>query len=448
MRMRSTTDPLEVDGRIEPVIPAVIRDVELTEPLPYLPAQRDGVRVDRAWLLVRYCTEPLSMVQVDVPSGGLAPDEIGRVIAAQAGPQVLSRLPDGGLADASTLGAIPPAGLSAPADSGFLSGRVRALEHAPPVTVVVCTRDRPGPLRRLLESVLSQSYPRLRVLVVDSAPTNDLASAAVAEVAEARDVEYLRVDLPGLARARNAAARARPGETIAWVDDDVVVDEHWLAEIARCLYEDPGADVICGSVVPAELESRAQVWFEEFGGLVKGRGFTAAEFSPATRDSHNPLFPLPPFGAGANMVTRPGVVERVGFFDPALGAGTPAMGGEDTLFLSQVLMSGGTLVYRPCMLARHYHRRDLTELRRQLVGYGTGLTAAYTALLRRSPGVIPALLATVPRAARELRGRGETRAATIGPDFPAELLKANRRAMLRGPVAYLRGRRSGLVGTG
>jgi hypothetical protein len=195
-------------------------------------------------------------------------------------------------------------------------------------------------------------------------------------------------------------------------------------------------------VVPAELETDAQVWFEQFGGHSKGRGFTPDVFSPATARRQSPLYPLPPFGAGANMTFRPGVLERIGGFDPALGAGTPAMGSEDTLAFTQVLLAGGTIAYQPSALVRHYHRRDLAGLRRQLAGYGCGLTAAYTSLILSRPGLIWPLLRLVPRALRDLRGAGAPRLAGLGADFPREVLRANRRGMLAGPAAYLRGRRT------
>ena len=70
------------------------------------------------------------------------------------------------------------------------------------------------------------------------------------------------------------------------------------------------------------------------GGHSKGRGFTPAVFSPDTARIQSPLYPLPPFGTGANMAFRPRVIERIGGFDTALGAGTPAMGSEDTLAFS------------------------------------------------------------------------------------------------------------------
>jgi glycosyltransferase involved in cell wall biosynthesis len=414
-----------VDRRVSPSRgPAVVRDVEVTEPFPSIPGSRpDGSRTDRAWLLVRRCSQPLGLLRVDLPASGLTPAEV-----ASAVHQAFGALPSGG--------------------ARYLAARAEALATAPDLTVVICTRGRPDSLARTVDSVVVQGCSTVRVLVVDNAPADGSTREVVRAAARRGAVDYLVAPAPGLSHARNAAVAAAPGETLAWIDDDEIVDEHWLAEIAWGLRAHPTADILCGSVIPAELETEAQLWFEQFGGLVKGRGFTPAVFGPATRSGYHPLFPLPPFGAGANMVTRPGVIERLGGFDPALGAGSPAFGGEDTLLFMELLRSGGTIAYEPGILTRHYHRRDLDGLRRQLVGYGTGLTAAYAALVRRHPSTIPALLGIVPRAARELFGRGGRRTATIEADFPADLLRANRRGMLSGPAAYRRGRtrtRSGIA---
>jgi hypothetical protein len=192
--------------------------------------------------------------------------------------------------------------------------------------------------------------------------------------------------------------------------------------------------------VPAELVTKPQLWFESFGGHSKGRGFTPYVFAPPY--AQDPLFPLPPFGTGANMAWRPGVASSIGGFDPALGAGTPAMGSEDTLAFTSVLRAGGTIVYHPGAIVRHYHRRDLVGLERQLTGYGTGLTAAYASLVRAHPSVLVDLARLAPRALRELYANDGLRAGGLSDDFPRELLRANRRGMLRGPFAYARGRRS------
>ncbi len=420
-------------------VPGIVRDVEMSEPLPHIPP-RDAAdrRVAQAWLLVRVFTEPLGLLALDIPDAGLPAITIARAIEARYGAAVRERVARAG--GDPTLPFVD--GVAAESEPAFLTRRAAVLRDAPPITVVLCTRDRPATVATCLESLLAQEYPRFRVLVVDNAPSDEATARVVRAFAERGPVGYLLAPVPGLSNARNAALAAAPDEILAWIDDDEVADRHWLAEIARALAEHPEADAVSGVIVPAELETLPQVWFEQFGGHSKGRGFTPAVFSPATAKAQSPLYPLPPFGTGANMAFRPGVLERIGGFDPALGAGTPAMGSEDTLAFTQVLRTGGTVVYQPTAVTRHAHRRDLEGLRRQLVGYGVGLAAAYTALVLREPRVVFGLLRLVPTAVRDLFGHDTARTATIRADFPRELLAGNLRGMLRGPRAYLAGRRA------
>jgi cellulose synthase/poly-beta-1,6-N-acetylglucosamine synthase-like glycosyltransferase len=191
---------------------------------------------------------------------------------------------------------------------------------------------------------------------------------------------------------------------------------------------------VAGLIVPARLDTQAQEWFEWYGGHSKGRGFTAAEFS--RHGPQSPLFPLPPFGTGANMAFRREALARIGGFDVAMGAGTPTQASEDTLAFTLVLLAGYRIAYEPAALTRHHHRQDIESLARQLHGYGVGLAAYYLALVRHRPRVLPALLGLVPAAARYLRGGDVTGTATAG-DLPASLSGCLRRGLLTGPRAYL-----------
>jgi GT2 family glycosyltransferase len=401
-----------------------VLDIEATAPLPAIPAPRwPGPGGARAWLLVRVDREPVGALMVELPGDGLPAAAVGEIVEAALGERIRRASRSAGL---------------------VARQREEAIAAGPELTVVVCTRDRPAALARCLDSILAQRYRRFRVLVVDNAPEGGATAEAVRAVGRPELVERIVAPVSGLSHARNAAVAATRGETLAWIDDDEVADPFWLCGIARALLAHPGAGIVSGPVAPAELQTPAQVWFEQFGGHSKGRDFTPAVFSPDTAAAQSPLYPLPPFGAGANLATRPGVIESIGGFDTALGAGTRSMGGEDTLALTQVLLDGGTIVYQPSALVWHYHRRDLAGLHRQLYGYGTGLTAAYTALLLRRPGVLPGLVRLAPTALRDLAGGGASaRTATIGPDFPRALLRANLRGMVYGPVTYLAGRRRG-----
>ncbi|WP_084701568.1 glycosyltransferase family 2 protein [Cryptosporangium arvum] len=419
-------------------IPGVVLDVELSAPLPSVHAVDTlGHRREAAWVIVRLFTEPLAMVRLDLPSDDeLSPEDLLGGILAECREAIAARI------DVSSLtpDGVPLAAL--PATPPFLAGRARALELAPPVTVVICTREHPDELRDCLISLTDQEFDRFDVLVVDNAPSSDRTRHVVEEFASRLRIEYVVESRPGLSRARNAALAAlsrEPGERIvAWTDDDVRADPHWVAEIVRAFVENPAAAAVSGVVVPAELRTDAQVWFEQFGGHSKGRGFTADEFGPLTAQS--PLYPLPAFGVGANMALRLSALRSLKGFDEALGAGTPAQGGEDTLIFSRLLDRGATTLYHPAALVRHVHRADLDGLRTQMAGYGAGLTAFYAALLRDDPRRLVRLLALVPRAWKDLTSSDSVRVGTVRDDFPPELFAANRRGMLAGPWRYVRGR--------
>ena len=391
-------------------VPAVVLDLDLADPLPAVPGvAADGRRVLRAWVLVRLFTEPLGAALIDVPPNGVRPAELG----AALGDAVGSRL--GGLP-------LPIDGYSPATEPPFLATRRAVLAAAPHITVVVCTRERPGALARCLDSLIAQQYPAFRVLVVDNAPITGTTAEVTRAAARRGPVEHLVEHRAGLSFARNAAVAAAPGQILAWIDDDAVADPHWLAEIARALDAYPKADVVSGVIVPAELESRTQLWFEMLNGV---RDFELAVHRLGTARLH-------PYACGANMTFRPGVLERIGMFDTALGAGTPAMGAEDTQALTRVLLGGGTIVHQPTALTHQFHRHDLDGLRRHISGRSTGAVAAYLSLVLGKPS----LLRSMPGALREIWRRDAP------ADVPRELLRAGRRGLLAGPGAYVKGRRT------
>ena len=74
---------------IEPtgdVLPAVVLDIEISDPLPTVAAVgADGRRVRQAWMLVRLFTEPIGTVLVDVPEHGLRPADLAARDRGRAG---------------------------------------------------------------------------------------------------------------------------------------------------------------------------------------------------------------------------------------------------------------------------------------------------------------------------------------------------------------------------
>ncbi len=418
---------------------AHVLDIELTKPITGLQRKNaDGVQASRAWALVRLFGESLGLDVLEIPPEGLGPEAVE---AAVMGRRFIRLSQIVGIDEMSLTQDAAREALRRIGSTTFSRAHADFVARAPRWSVVVCTRERPENLRQCLTSLICQDHPDFAVWVIDNAPTSGNTRQIVASFCADLDIHYVVEPRPGLSRARNAALRKElGGEFVAWLDDDEVADSLWLSELARAFDGRPEVVAASGAVVPAELTTRTQLWFEQFGGHSKGRGFTEDEFSPHTWSKQHPLYPLPPFGVGANMAFRTEALLRLGGFDEALGAGTPAQGSEDTKMFTDLLRAGGTVVYQPSAITRHFHRRDLVGLRRQMRGYGSGLTAFYTASVLARPSTLADLIRLAPRALRDLYSADSLRVATLEDDFPRDLLTENRRGMAAGPWLYLRGR--------
>lgn len=325
----------------------------------------------------------------------------------------------------------------------------------PRTTVVVASRERPEQLARALDSLLGQDHPDYEILVVDNAPltgaTHDLVHTTYGD----RAVRYVREDTPGLAAAHNrglAAADAR-ADVLAFTDDDVIADPHWLTALTTPFAEDPRLGCVTGLILPARLSTPAQILLESHGGFTKG--FAPRDYDPLRPPADEPLFPFTAgsFGSGANMAFRTRALRDIGGFDPATGTGTPARGGDDLYGFVRVLTAGHRLRYTPDAVVWHHHRETWQDLRNQAYGYGAGLTAYLTALLVRRPGLLPALLTRLPRGLAHARAMTASRGSTGTEDavpgehgahshpWPRELSRLERRGMLYGPLGYVKARR-------
>jgi GT2 family glycosyltransferase/SAM-dependent methyltransferase len=280
------------------------------------------------------------------------------------------------------------------------------------VTVAICTRDRPEALERCLRSIVEAHGAPDEVLVVDNAPH---AATTRGMLTNFPAVRYVPQPRPGLSAARNAAAREATGDLLAFVDDDVIVHPMWLTALRRP-FNDPDVMAVTGLVLPAELETEAQVAFETlFGGLARGfeRARYDRDFLRATVAYGMPVWMI---GAGANMAVRRAAFDLVGDFDERLGAGAAGCS-EDSEFWYRLIAEGWACCYEPDSVVFHYHRRDPAALTGQIHDYLRGHTAALFvqfARFRHGGNLRRALLALpnyfVKRALRSLPRRTAERA--------------------------------------
>ncbi|MEU9702332.1 glycosyltransferase [Streptomyces sp. NPDC047981] len=321
---------------------------------------------------------------------------------------------------------------------------------APPrACVVVATRERADQLARALDSLLDQDHPDHEILVVDNAPRTRETEELVTRKYGDR-VRYVREDTPGLAVAHNTGLAHARAEIVAFTDDDVVADPHWLTALTAPFAADPRLGCVTGLILPARLRTPAQILLESHGGFAKG--FAPRLYDPLRPPADEPLFPFTAgsFGSGANMAFRTRALQAAGGFDPATGTGTAARGGDDLYAFVAVLSAGFRLRYTADALVWHHHRESPQDLRDQAFGYGAGLTAYLTATLVRRPALLPAFLARLPRGlahARSMTARRDTGGddvpgahGALTHPWPRSLSRLERRGMLYGPLGYAKAR--------
>jgi GT2 family glycosyltransferase len=307
----------------------------------------------------------------------------------------------------------------------------------PSVTVVVSTRDREDSLRAALRSLLAVDYPDFDVIVVDNAARTDDTANVVISLADPR-IRMIKEPVAGLSRARNTGVAHATGRIIAFTDDDVVVDPGWLGALVRGFARDPNVGCVTGMVPSAELETPAQAYFDVKVGWADS--CRPRLFDLGAHRVDQPLYPYlaGTFGAGANFAVSRDALAAVGAFDEALGAGSPAKGGEDIDFFLRTILAGQAIAYEPAAIVWHHHRRELSSLRGQMDGYGSGLSAfAFKHLM--APQTAIDVARRVPAGVlrmRQLRDRG------AGDGDPLGLWAPELKGFSRGPLRYLRGRRA------
>lgn len=374
---------------------------------------------------------------------GMAVAGAGYLRGSFAGPAVrLPRSSDGHPASPTpTRVAVPPA-----------TDPVRRTVR-PAVTAIVCTLGREPRLVGTVTALLNQTYPDLRVVVVDNDPRSGAADQLLTGIDDPR-LTILREPRRGLSRARNAGLAAATGDLIAFTDDDARPAPAWIASLVDTFVAGDGrVGCVTGRVLAASRENRWAELFERFGSFDKGD--TARVWSVdrgAERDCplgvpgpRGVLFPFAggEFGSGNNMAFSRNLLTRLGGFDESLGAGSPTRGGEDLDIFRTVLRAGWIIAYTPDAVVHHFHRDTERALRTQLYGYGTGMAAVVTKAIVSDPAVARELIGRLPAALRVLLSPRSAKNAGKGSDYPMSLTAIELLGYLTGPWLWLRSRRAG-----
>ncbi len=161
------------------------------------------------------------------------------------------------------------------------------------LSVIIVTYGRRKDCRETIKSVLRGRVLPEEVIVVDDHPSIIFAynnsSPTVRIVHTLREI--------GVSACRNLAVKLSKGDIIAFLDDDVIVDENWAYEMLNCFRENPEVSVVFGKIKPLYLSTPPKWWNEEiFNWIISVN-----------------------MAAGANFAVRKDIFEKIGYFREELG---------------------------------------------------------------------------------------------------------------------------------
>jgi glycosyltransferase involved in cell wall biosynthesis len=409
------------------VAPVTVAEIELADPVTvtYVSvAEPPCDRIPQALVLVRLHATPIGTIVVDAPDG-----RVDTKSCAEDGWALVD-----GLRDPLGPEGVSPVPLPGAGTAGPDGTHERQDAQAPFISVVVATRERPRSLMACLDSLARLDYPNYEVVVVDNDPVTDETAALMPSRRET-NLRYTREPRRGLAAAHNCGLEHTTGSIIAFTDDDVIVDRNWLTEVARAFQAGPDVACVTGLIMPAELQTPAQLLLETHGHFSKG-------FVQRLVDchGHRPQDQLFPFavgrlGSGANMAFSREFLRELRGFDPATGVGTATRGGDDLGAFFSVLAAGHSLVYQPRALVWHHHRREVASLSRQVYGYGVGLGAYLTSVVVRHPALLGQALRRAPNALI-YAFPGSPRNPRADGSWPRRLVMKEWQGIAFGPIAY------------
>ena len=228
-----------------------------------------------------------------------------------------------------------------------------------PVSLLICTRNRPEMLATAVNSVLDGASLPGEIVIVDQSATRQRLPTPPAGC----EIAYLHHPGRGLSRARNIGLDATRFDRVAIIDDDMLVEPDWLERLAAAC--EGTSEVVTGRVlrhvgepdrfpVPdAALITRADpmVW----------RGEVDRDVVP---------------GAGL-MLPRQAVLD-IGGYDERMGAGSPFGGAEDNDLGLRLLRAGCSVRHEPSAVAWHRGRLQRSAVIGTSWAYGVGKGAFYS----------------------------------------------------------------------
>jgi glycosyltransferase involved in cell wall biosynthesis len=230
------------------------------------------------------------------------------------------------------------------------------------VSLIVATRWRTVEIRRLLDSLLAQTYKVFEVIVVDQ-NEDDRLTPLLQDYCPRLAIKHVRSQTRGRAAGCNVGLRISSGDIVGFPDDDCWYAPNLLRRIVDVFEEHPEWGGVSGCEASTE-EVVSNHRFDQVAGEVSQQNIWRRHIS---------------FSVFFRTADLAGL-----FYDERLGtgAGTIWGSGEETDFLLRFIKRGARVQYEPSLMVYHpdwgqgpYTMEAIAKARRYGMGMGRILQA-------------------------------------------------------------------------
>jgi len=212
---------------------------------------------------------------------------------------------------------------------------------------VACTvRNEARSIRRLLDSLLSQTVAPTEVIVADGGSQDGTAQIVAEYQQRGQPVRLVAAPEACRGRGRNLAIAASRTEWVALIDGGCEPDPRWLEELLGVLERAPSCDAVFGIVAP--------ITDGLFTECVSTASFQAVALADGRRVMSYSV---------ASVLIRRSAWERLGGFVEGLGTG------EDVLFVERIRRGDLAVRLAPSAVVHWQIPRTLGGVMRRLVHY-------------------------------------------------------------------------------
>ena len=180
----------------------------------------------------------------------------------------------------------------------------------PQVSIVVSNYNGMKILPSCLNSIENQTYPNFETIVVDDASTDASVKMLEGDFSWVRLVQNPR-NL-GASETKNVGLREAQHELVAFLDNDAVLDKHWLEEMVPVFGAQPNAGIVASKILFTDNHKIVN----STGGKINLAGYGWDRGIFEFDADFNPPRGRITYACSAAMMARNSILNEVGCFDP------------------------------------------------------------------------------------------------------------------------------------